>query len=423
MHLFFSTPKTNSLVCLYNNPLQVLFPKDMPIEQMENETLLSAILENLPGTIEKIRTRRDSFLTDAVLLGEIPSPTYGEEERIRAVMDRFRENGLHLPLVDEFGNASAQLPGTEGQSSILVMAHADSVFSSEVRHEIQVGSDFMTGPGIADNALGLAAMISLPKILSDLNITLRDNLILVANVKSLGRANLEGAHGFLETMSLPAKAGICIEGSTLGRLSYSGLGTLRGEITLQVPSDYDWQRFGAAGAISHLTGLVNQIREIPIPKEPKTRLVFGGLKCGSSYNTLPRQGSLRFEITSEEDELIGQMENHLNEICEQFSAETGTRVSMEVVAKRKNCEIPFTHPLVRTTRSIMQEANITPKVDPSTGDLNALILGGLPAVTLGLTTVENLREINETVQLEPLYGGMAQVISLIQAIDQGICES
>ena len=394
----------------------------MPIEQIETESLLSAILQGLPNTIEKIRGKRDSFLTDAVLLGEIPSPTYGEEDRIRAVMDRFRENGLDNPTVDEFGNASAQLSGTDGQSSIVVMAHADSVFSPEVRHEIQVGSDSMTGPGIADNALGLAAMISLPRILSELNITLRDNLILVANVKSLGRANLEGAHGFLETMSLPAKAGICIEGSTLGRLSYSGLGTLRGEITLQVPSDYDWKRFGAAGAISHLTRLINQIREIPIPKEPKTQLVFGGLKCGSSYNTSPRQGSLRFEITSEGDEIIGQMENNLNDICEQFSAETGTHVQMEVVAKRMNCGIPFTHPLVKTTRSIMQQAGITPQVDPSTGDLNALILGGLPAVTLGLTTVENLREINETVHLDPLYGGMAQVIALIQAIDQGICE-
>jgi di/tripeptidase len=146
------------------------------------------------------------------------------------------------------------------------------------------------------------------------------------------------------------------------------------------------------------------------------------LKCGSSYNTSPRQGSLRFEITSEGDELIGQMENQLHEICEQFSAETGTHVQMEVVAKRMNCGIPFTHPLVKTTRSIMQQAGITPQVDPSTGDLNALILGGLPAVTLGLTTVENLREINETVHLDPLYGGMAQVIALIQAIDQGICE-
>ena len=395
----------------------------MPVEQIDTEALLNDLLRDFPSRTEKIREKKDSFLTDAVLLGEIPSPTFGEQERVRTVVDRFRENGLSNPGVDEFGNASAQLPGTEGQSSILIMAHADCVFSPEVRHEIQVGSDSMTGPGIADNALGLAAMISLPRLLMELGIELRDNLILVANCKSLGRANLEGAHGFLETMSQPVRAGICVEGSTLGRLSYSGLGTLRGEITLQVPSDYDWKRFGASGAISHLTGLINQIREIPIPKEPKTQLVFGGLKCGSSYNTSPRQGSLRFEITSEEDGIIGQMENQLNEICEQFSAETGTLVNMEVVAKRQNCGIPYTHPLVKTTRSIMQKAGITPQVDPSTGDLNALILGGLPAVTLGLTTVENLREINETIQLNPLYSGMCQLVTLIQAIDQGICEA
>ncbi|MDA8806404.1 M20/M25/M40 family metallo-hydrolase [Opitutales bacterium] len=395
----------------------------MEIQEIDRETALSVLLDQIPERIKKISEKRDSFLTDTVLLGEIPSPTYGEDERIRAVVDRFRENGLSAPGIDEFGNASAHLPGTEGQSSILVMAHADSVFSREVRHEIQVGSGHMSGPGIADNALGLAAMIALPRLLDDLGIRLRDDLILVANSRSLGRANLEGASGFLETMSLPARAGICVEGSTLGRLSYSGLGTLRGEITLQVPSDYDWKRFGASGAISHVTGLINQIREIPIPKEPKTQLVFGGLRCGSSFNTSPKQGTLRFEITSEDDDIIGQMEDQLNEICEQFSAETGTLVSMEVVAKRQNCSIPFTHPLVKTTRSIMQEAGITPKVDPSTGDLNALILSGLPAVTLGLTTVENLREINETVQLDPLYAGMTQLVSLIQAIDQGICDS
>ena len=390
---------------------------------MDNDTILSELLQGIAKRTEKIRDKRDSLLTDAVLLGETPSPTYGEDKRIRVIVDRFRENGLNSPIIDEFGNASAHLPGLEGQSSILIMAHADSVFSPDIRHEIQVGSDHMTGPGIADNALGLAAMIALPRLLKELGIQLRVDLILVANTRSLGRANLEGAKAFLETMSSPVRAGICVEGSTLGRLSYSGLGTLRGEITLQVPSDYDWKRFGASGAISHLTSLINQIREIAIPKEPKTQLVFGGLRCGSSFNTSPRQGTLRFEITSEGDDIIGHMEDQLNEICEQFSAETGTQVNMEVVAKRKNCSIPFTHPLVKTTRSIMQELGITPQVDPSTGDLNALILGGLPAVTLGLTTVKNLREINETVQLDPLYAGITQLVSLIQAIDQGICES
>ena len=95
---------------------------------------------------------------------------------------------------------------------------------------------------------------------------------------------------------------------------------------------------------------------------------------------------------------------------------------METVSKRQNCGIPFTHPLVKITRAIMHEAGITPKVDPSTGDLNALIRAGHPGVTLGLTTVENLREENETIQLEPLYAGLAQLITLLQAIDGRLCE-
>ena len=123
------------------------------------------------------------------------------------------------------------------------------------------------------------------------------------------------------------------------------------------------------------------------------------------------------------DEVIEEMEGKIRELCEQYSLETDTQVELEVVAQRQNCGIPFTHPLVKTTRAIMAESGITPKVDPSTGDLNVLIRAGQPGVTLGLSTAENLREDNETIHLEPLYAGMAQLITLLQAIDQELCES
>jgi tripeptide aminopeptidase len=394
----------------------------MTIESTAKEASLENLLKSIPEQMERLKAVRETYLTDAVLLGEIPSPTFGEEDRIRLALDRFRENGLDDPEIDEFGNASGILPGTEGSSSILVTAHADSVFSAETPHVLNVGSDSITGPGIADNAIGLAAVVGLPKLLDHLGVRLKDDLLLLANVQSLGRGNLEGTRTFLETKQRPIRAGICVEGATQGRLSYSGLGTLRGEITLRIPSNYDWDGFGASGAISHLTRFVNQLMEIPIPKEPKTKMTFGGLRCGSTFNTSPRRGSLRFEITSEDDDVLNDMDNQVNELCEQFSLETGTTVELEVVAKRENCGIPFTHPLVKTTRAIMHEAGITPNVDPSTGDLNALIRAGHPGVTVGLTTAENLREENETIQLDPLYAGLAQLITLLQAIDLGLCE-
>ena len=381
------------------------------------------LLKDLPMQIEKLSEIRKLVLTDAVLLGEIPAPTFNEAERIRLVVDRFRENGLEDPEIDEYENASGVLPGSEGRSSILVMAHVDSVFDGNTQHVLNVGPDSITGPGIADNAIGLAAVVVLPKLLKLLGIRLKDDLILLANTKSLGKGNLDGARYFLETKQRPIRAGICVEGAEQGRLSYSGLATLRGEIHLEVPSNYDWNRFGSSGAVGHLTRLINQLLEIPLPKEPKTKMVLGGLTCGSTYNKTPRRGSLRFEITSEGDEVLSDLKQQVHELCEQCSLENGTKVNFEVVVIRPNCGIPFTHPLVKTTRSIMSEMGITPKVIPSTGDLNVLIEAGHPGVTLGLTSADNIGEENESIKINPIDGGIAQLITLLQAIDGGHCDS
>ena len=395
----------------------------MTLETMTMDASLQSLLKKIPTLTNELRNLRESCLTDAVLLGEIPAPTFGEEERVRLALDRFRENGLDDAEIDEFGNASGILPGTEGASAILVMAHADSVFGNEVRHVLNVESDSITGPGIADNAIGMAAIVGLPKLLKNLDIRLQDDLLLLINTKSLGVANLEGSRGFLETKQRPIRAGICVEGAEQGRLSYSGLGALRGQINLHLPSNYDWNGFGAGGAITHLTRFINKIMEIPVPKEPKTKMVFGEMQSGSSFNTSPKSGILRFEITSEGDEVIDEMESQVNEHCEQYSLETGVKLKMEVVAKRKNCGIPFGHPLVKTTRAIMNESGISPSVDPSTGDLNSIIQAGHPGVTLGLTNAQNLREANESIAIQPLYSGIAQLITLLRAIDLGICES
>ncbi|MFP6901643.1 MAG: hypothetical protein VCA36_11920, partial [Opitutales bacterium] len=56
------------------------------------------------------------------------------------------------------------------------------------------------------------------------------------------------------------------------------------------------------------------------------------------------------------------------------------------------------------------------------GDLGALIDAGHPGVTLGITHVENSREENETITIEPISRGLAQLIGLLRAIDCGHCD-
>ena len=76
------------------------------LETTAKEFNLGNLLKDLPTQIDKLNEFRKLVLTDAVLLGEIPSPTFNEEDRIRLTVDRFRENGLEDPEIDEHGNAS-----------------------------------------------------------------------------------------------------------------------------------------------------------------------------------------------------------------------------------------------------------------------------------------------------------------------------
>ena len=46
----------------------------------------------------------------------------------------------------------------------------------------------------------------------------------------------------------------------------------------------------------------------------------------------------------------------------------------------------------------------------------------IPAVTLGITHGENVYKDKATMEIEPMYKGIAQVIGVLKAIDGGVCD-
>ena len=85
---------------------------------------------------------------------------------------------------------------------------------------------------------------------------------------------------------MPIHTGICVEGVQLGRLSYSSIGMLRGEITCSIPEQYDWTRFGASSAIATLNEIITRIQEIPIPRRPKSHIFLDSVHGG--HEEMPR---------------------------------------------------------------------------------------------------------------------------------------
>lgn len=382
----------------------------------------SELKNQLSGLEDKLKKYREVLLANLVMIGEIPAPTGKEENRIQFILNRFDEAGLTDSSIDDAGNGIGVLSGKESESALLINAHADTIFDMKTDHTMQVASKEIMGPGAADNALGLAALVSLPYILEDLKIELKNDLVLLAGVKSLGRGNLEGIRFFLENNKFDIKNAICVEGIQLGRLSYSSIGMLRGEITCRVPETYDWSRFGDASAILTLNEVINKINDIRLPKRPRTSIVMGSIVGGSSFNTIARDATLGFEVRSESQEVVEKAGDTINDIVLEVSSKTGDQVELDIFAKRSPGGIPFAHPLTKCARSVMETLDIEPRLAPSISELSALIDQNIPALTLGITVGEQTFKSNETIQIEPIYKGMAQLIGTILAVDGGYCE-
>jgi len=380
------------------------------------------IISDLPAIREVCVSLRETLLANLVMLGEIPAPTFKEEARVNFLMQRFSECGLTNTSSDECGNGFGIVPGKDRKRNILLLAHADTVFSERRDHTVSVHADRIVGPGIADNSLGLAVLTTLPTILESLGIELNAGLVLMGAARSLGRGDLEGVRFFLDNNKMPLTAGICVEGVQLGRLSYASAGMLRGEVTCRVSEEYDWIRRGTTGAILVINEVINRILGIPLPRKPQTSIVLGSVESGAGFNIIPTEATLRFEVRSESSEIVQEIASELDDIMEDVRSQTAAEVTLDVVARREVAGLEIGHPLVKQTREIMSSFELTPHITPSISELSAMIANDVPAVTLGITAGDHLHEQHEAIQIDPIFTGLAQLIAVLLAIDGGFCD-
>lgn len=371
---------------------------------------------------DSYREIRETLLSNLIFLSEIPAPTFDEYARANALVNRYSGYEMLNCSVDEMGNALGIIPGKRSDSNILIIAHLDTNFASTVDHALSINTDTVIGPGVGDNSLGLAVMATLPYVLKKYNLELDSNLILMGSARSIGMGDIEGLRFFLNNYQPNISAGLCLEGVKLGRLSYSSIGMLRGELVYRIPEEYDWTKFSSEGALVNMNEMITKILEIPLPRKPKTTIVLGSIRGGSSYNTIPTKVSLRFEIRSESNEVVDQLTREIDNLALEMSSLTGANVDFKVHARRKPGGTLFSHPLNMVAREIHSKLDIKTRLSPSTSELAAFIARGIPAVTVGLTNGENMGEENEQIDLSPLDLGLAQLMGLLLSLDKGFTD-
>src|SRR6266496_6470264 len=163
----------------------------------------SALMNDLISRLlahERIRAARHHVeRTDEVTLARqtalsaIPAPTGAEGRRAARVAELFRQIGLSDVAVDHAGNVHGWL-GRNGERSapVVLAAHLDTVFGAEVDVAVERRGQRLEGPGISDNARGLAALVAVAEAMVAARVPATRPILFAATVGEEGSGDLRG---------------------------------------------------------------------------------------------------------------------------------------------------------------------------------------------------------------------------------------
>ena len=380
-------------------------------------------LDELPSFVEAIESIKETIIANIVFIGQIPAPTFKEKRRADFFMERLTEFQVDECTTDGYRNPIGIIRGTSpSKPPVFIAAHIDTIFGKDIDHNYTVKKKTITGAGILDNSLGVGVLVSLPLIFRKLNLRFESDIVLVGVMQSLGRGNLRGIRHLLETWNTPIRGAICLEGVELGRLNYYSEGMVRCEVECDIsPISGPFQKF-RLNAILILNEVINQILELRLPQRPRSRVIIGKISGGFKHGTIAGKAKLGFEIQSNSDKMVKSIYNDINDIIEDISHQNEIELKLKTISNLSAASLKYNHPLVKSSGAIIERLGLKPICEPSESELSILLAHKIPAVTLGITHGENIHLENATMEIEPMYKGIAQIVGAIMAIDKGVCD-
>jgi len=384
---------------------------------------MEAHLKALPEFVNIIKSIQETIITNIVLIGQTPSPTFREKQRTAVFLERLADYGVDECTTDGYRNPIGIIRGTAAsEAPIFVVAHLDTHHKSESELNYEVGSNFIKGPGITDNSLGVAVLTSLPEIFRKLGLKFKSDIVLAGVIQSMGNGNLRGIRHLLKTWSTPIRGAVCVEGVELGRLNYYSAGMIRIEIECRIGTADGWERAFRPNAILVLNEVINQILELKLPQRPRSRVIFGKISGGFKHGIIAYDAKLGLEIQSDADQMVKSIFRDISDIVEGTGHEYGVDMNLKTISNVNAVKLNYNHPLVKTAGRVINTLDIKPVSDHSESELSIFLSKHIPAVTLGITSGVDYHLDDAAVEIEPIFKGIAQVVAMIMAIDSGVCD-
>ena len=363
--------------------------------------LISRLLahERIRAARRHVERADDVTLARQAALSATPAPTGAEGARGARVAELFREIGLSHVGVDQAGNVCGWLGNGHGSAPVVLAAHLDTVFGPEVDVRVKRRGQRLEGPGISDNARGLAALLAVAEALVATGVPTARPILFAATVGEEGSGDLRGVKYLLNGgmgdggrgHATPA-AFIALDGAGLERVIHRALGSKRYHVTFRGPGGHSWAAFGVANPANAVGRAAALLADLPIATAPRTTCAVVGLGGGTGLNSIPQDAWLDLDLRSEDPRALAQLDVTVRAALERAaddenrSRSTGTpplRLEVQLVGDRPCGITPRVHPLVQAAIAANRALGHDAELTSASTDANAPIALGIPAIALG----------------------------------------
>lgn len=355
--------------------------------RLDAEPWLTAALARIPRMEPWIRRQQ-------LAVAAIAAPTGGEGMRAEWMLAQFTALGLEAGL-DAVGNVLARMParsrGGANRRQILITAHMDTAFPPGTAMTPQPEGRIWRGPGIGDNAAGLAALLALARLTAEAQLDPRHwPFRFAANVGEEGEGDLRGMrHLFSGAEAGQIAHTLVLDGPGQGTTTRA-LGSRRFQVEITGPGGHSWADAGAASAIHALARVAERLLRRARNELGVAACNIGQISGGGAINAVAPAASMKVDLRAAEASRLEQLAEELRAAVEEGVAEENRQARsgavtarLESLGERPAGALPRAAPLRAALEQVEERLGMTHADTLASTDANVPLALGRSAVRLG----------------------------------------
>ena len=332
---------------------------------------------------------RSWTLDQQILLTQTAAPTGNESARARLVQLALRQAGSSTVRLDAVGNV-CDVHGEGTVPPLVCMAHLDAVYEAGApvgMVPVHRDGPVVRAPGIGDNGRGLAALLTLARLLRAPQFAARlmRPVHLVATVGEEGDGNLRGARAWFNEAArqgVSPHAVIAVDGPGDESIVHHAVGSHRLRVTLRGAGGHSWVHAHAANPIHALGEFIAAAARLGDAHRRDVVVHVTRMQGGESLTAVPQQAWVEIDVRGTSAVRLEWVRQELRRLVARLTPPS-LRAEFTVLGDRPAGVLDASHPLVQAAVRATEAVGCCPRSAVASSDANIALSRGIPAIALG----------------------------------------